>query len=214
VAIDNLKGLITLVQMGVLEFHISGSGEANPEHPDYVVFDLDPGPGVEWAAVNLCAQRLRDRLGGLGLTSFIKTSGGKGYHVVIPVKPKADWDQIKDFTRSVGSLLMKDHPGEYLITMTKAKREGKIFIDYLRNGRGATSVAPFSTRARPGATISMPISWNSLPGGLGDIQYTVLNVPTSLRKRRKDPWSNLAKARQSITTKLIKEVEDLLKGRK
>ena len=148
--------------MSVLEIHVWGSRIADLERPDRLIFDLDPGEGVSWDDVKRAALDLRDRLKQLGLVSFLKTSGGKGLHVTVPVVPDLDWDGAKTFTKLVAQQMAADEPRRYIATMSKARRKGRIFIDYLRNGRGATAVAPYSTRARDGAPVAMPIDWSEL----------------------------------------------------
>ena len=155
---DNLDGVIALVQMGALEIHVWGSREDNLEQPDMMVFDLDPAPEVEWPGVITAALLMRERLSELGLASFVKTTGGKGLHIVAPLTPEADWDTVKAFSRAVAESVVRETPTEYIATMSKEKRKGKIFIDYLRNGRGATSIAAYSTRSRKGAPISTPVA--------------------------------------------------------
>src|SRR3546814_9072225 len=127
------------------------------EQPDMIIMDLDPGPGVEWQQVIEAAQEVRERLEKLGLAAFLKTSGGKGLHVVSPLKPDAGWDVVKPFTKRIADAMAADSPDRFVATVTKSKRKGKILVDYLRNGRGATAVAPYSTRSRPGAPVPMPI---------------------------------------------------------
>jgi len=193
---DDLTDVIGLVQMGVLEFHPWGSTADDLDHPDRIVFDLDPADDVTWDAVIAAAKRVRALLKASGLAAFLKTTGGKGLHVVGPLKPKASWDEVKAFSLDVAERLAAEEPEKYTTNMSKAKRGGRIFVDYLRNSRGATSVAPYSTRARPGATVSIPITWAQLdtvePGGAG---FTVLTVPALLAKSRSDPWKDFGGAR-------------------
>lgn len=160
--IQDFDGLAALVQLGVLEIHLWGATLAELETPDLLVFDLDPDPGVDRAALRSATLALRDRLADLGMTGFLKTSGGKGYHVVVPVEPNADWDGAKTFARDFAKAMANAAPERFTATLSKKARKGRIFIDYLRNGRGATAVAPYSTRARPGAPVSVPIRWDEL----------------------------------------------------
>lgn len=160
--IQDFDGLAALVQLGVLEIHLWGATLAELETPDLLVFDLDPDPGVDLAALRAATLALRDRLGDLGMTGFLKTSGGKGYHVVVPLQPNADWDGAKTFSRDFAKAMAGAAPERFTATLSKKARKGRIFIDYLRNGRGATAVAPYSTRARPGAPVSVPILWDEL----------------------------------------------------
>ena len=153
-----------------------------------ITMDLDPAEDVSWAEVIAAAYELKERLEAAGLAAFVKTSGGKGLHVVTPLKPKAGWAPVKAFAKALADGMSKDHPDKYLATATKAKRNGKIFIDYLRNGRGNTAVAAYSTRARPGAAVSMPLEWNELTDEIGPAYFTVDNAPARLDALRSDPW--------------------------
>ena len=159
-----------------------------------IVMDLDPGEGVPWAEVIAAAIEVRERLAASGLASFVKTSGGKGLHVVAPLKPGAGWDAVKAFTKQVADSLASDSPDHYVATITKSKRRGRILIDYLRNGRGATAVAPYSTRARAGAPVSMPLAWDELGTSLGPAYFTVANTPTRLANLPADPWAEFRRA--------------------
>ena len=197
ISIDDLAGLISLVQAGVLEIHTRGTTIDDRERADRLVFDLDPGPGTGWRDVVAAARAVRERLGKLNLTSFLKTSGGKGLHVVLPIKP-TPWDEAKDFCRSVAAGMAAHEPDRYTAAAAKSKRNKRIFIDYLRNSREATAVAPYSTRARPGAPVSTPIEWSEL-GALKDSnQFTVLNLPARLKRLRKDPWADIGCLRQTL----------------
>ncbi|NEI72908.1 DNA ligase D [Rhizobium lusitanum] len=189
VSINGLDGLIGLVQAAVLEIHPWGSMIGNWEKPDTIVMDLDPGPGVNWSEVIAAAEETRERLIQAGLTPFVKTSGGKGLHIVCPLVPKAEWPEIKAFTKGIADAMASDSPGRCVSTIAKSKRKGKILIDYLRNQRGATAVAPYSTRARSGAAVSMPLSWDELSAAIGPDYFTVLNAPARLGALRSDPWA-------------------------
>jgi bifunctional non-homologous end joining protein LigD len=198
VMIDSLPGLISLVQMGVLEIHTWGSRGEHVEQPDQLIFDLDPDVDLSWSRVIDAARRLRRRLGELGLESFVKTTGGKGLHVVVPIVPEERWDAVKQFTKDVAESIACDAPGEYLTNMSKSKRAGKIFIDYLRNGRGATAVAAYSTRARIGAPVSVPIRWEELTEKLRPDGFNMRNLRQRLKALRKDPWRDFEASRRSI----------------
>jgi len=197
-ALDDARGLAALVQMGVLEVHVWGALADDAEHPDRLVFDLDPAPELDFAATVLAASALRELLEELGLKSWLKTTGGKGLHVTVPVAPQASWDEIKAFCRSVADELTRRDPERYLATMSKAKRKGKIFVDYLRNSRGATFIAPYSTRAREGAPIAMPIEWDELSPKFVPEIFTVRSAAKVLKARRVDPFATLLKARQKL----------------
>ncbi len=190
IAIDGLHGLLGLVQGGVLEIHPWGSRLDDLERPDLINMDLDPGPGVPWTEVVTAASEVRERLGQAGLESFVKTSGGKGLHVVAPLVPKAQWDEVKPFTKLIADAMAADSPDRYVATISKSKRGGKILVDYLRNGRGSTAVAPYSTRARPGAAISMPLAWGELGAAIGPDYFTVQNAPSRLANLDADPWGD------------------------
>jgi bifunctional non-homologous end joining protein LigD len=197
ISIDNLAGLISLVQAGVLEIHTRGTTVDDRERADRLVFDLDPGPGTGWRDVVAAAREVRERLGRLKLTSFVKTSGGKGLHVVLPIKP-TPWKTAKDFAQAVAASMAADAPDRYTATATKSKRNKRIFIDYLRNSREATAIAPYSTRARPGAPVSTPVDWSELGTLKGSNQYTVLNLAVRLARLRKDPWAAIGRMRQAL----------------
>jgi bifunctional non-homologous end joining protein LigD len=197
ISLDDLAGLIALVQAGVLEIHTRGTTSGDRERADRLVFDLDPGPGTGWSDVVAAAREVRERLERLKLKSFVKTSGGKGLHVVLPIKP-TPWDEAKDFAHAVANRMAADEPARYTATATKSKRNKRIFVDYLRNSREATAVPPYSTRARPGAPISTPIEWSELGALKGANQYTVLNLPVRLGRLRKDPWAQIKRLRQKL----------------
>lgn len=193
VVIDDLDGLIGLVQAGVLEIHPWGSTLAEIERPDMIILDLDPGEGVSWESVVAAAREVRTRLGDAGLTAFVKTTGGKGLHVVAPLKPKADWVAVKSFCKAMADAMSADAPDRFVSTVSKAKRHGRILLDYLRNGRGATAVAPYSTRARAGAPVSMPLSWEEV-GEVAPNYFTVANAPARLASLETDPWQHFREA--------------------
>ena len=205
-AIDDVTGLIALIQMGVLEIHVWGSRIGHLEKPDRLIFDLDPDPSIEWPQVVEAARAVRGLLEDLGLATFLKTTGGKGLHVVVPVQPRTEWSEAKSFCRSVAELMVRAAPDHFVATMSKTARKGKIFIDYLRNGRGATSVAPYSTRAKPGATVSVPISWDELSSRLHSDHFTIENVPSRLSRLKKDPWADMSKTKQTITVAMRKHL--------
>jgi bifunctional non-homologous end joining protein LigD len=198
IAIDDLAGLINLVQGGVVEIHPWGSRADDLERPDRLVFDLDPGEGVSWSEVVAAARDIRAELQGRGLESFVKTSGGKGLHVVVPVAPRAGWDEAKAFTQGVAERMSRAHPDRYVANMSKRARRGRIFIDWLRNGRGATAVAAYSTRARPQAPVSTPLAWDELSEALRGDHFTVANLRERLDFLKQDPWEGFFKLRQRI----------------
>jgi bifunctional non-homologous end joining protein LigD len=209
--IDDLDGLLGLVQIGVLEIHLWGSSADQIDKPDRLVFDLDPAPDVDWKDTIQAAQLLQKLLETLHLTSFVKTTGGKGLHVVAPLDPIATWDEVKPFAKSIAAGLTRHAPNQYIDVMTKAKRTGKIFIDYLRNGYGATSIAPYSTRATSQAPVSTPIRWDELTVNLNPAALQVKTVPARLKRLRRDPWGGFVDVHQAITPDLQRECDRLLK---
>jgi len=211
IAIDDLPGLIALVQFGALELHPWGSNEKKIDLPDRITFDLDPGPDVPWDALVTAARLVRDRLETVGLRTFVKTTGGKGLHVVAPLKPSrarggADWDQIKAFTKAIADGIVREDARRYIATMSKAKRAGKIFVDYLRNSRGATAVAAYSTRARHGTPVATPLRWDELTPDMRPDKYTIQNLPQRLKTLKSDPWDDFFKIRQSVTAAIRKKL--------
>ena len=204
--IENLAGLVAMVQMGVLEIHLWGSTVDKLETPDRIVFDLDPDVGLPWERVTEAAIEMREALLGIGLRSFAKTTGGKGLHVVVPVAPKLDWDAVKEFAKWVAERFVKAYPDRYTSNMAKRARTGRVFIDYLRNGRGATAIAPYSARAREGATVAAPLFWEEVEKGAKPDAFTVATVPSRLAKLKSDPWEEMPKLRQSISAKVRREI--------
>ena len=196
--VEDLAGLMELVQFNALEFHPWGSHAAEPDRADRVVFDLDPGEGVPFAEVKKAAVDIRKLLEQLELQSFVRASGGKGLHVVVPLSPGCDWDLTKRFAHSFADALARSEPDRFLATATKRLRNKRIFVDYLRNGRGATAVASYSLRARPGAPVAMPLSWSELSKLKRPDAFTLKEVPARLRRRRKDPWDGIDKVRQNL----------------
>jgi len=204
--INDLAGLIAVTQMGVLEIHPWGSSVGKIEYPDRVTFDFDPDEGLPWERVTEAAIDMREALDGIGLRSFVKTTGGKGLHVVVPIAPKLEWDAIKEFSKWVADKFVKAYPDRFTANMAKRARTGRIFIDYLRNGRGATAVGAYSPRARKGAPVAMPISWEALERGVTPAAFTVLTVPDYLSTMNANPWADMAKQRQIISGKVRREV--------
>ncbi len=197
--VEDLEGLLDVVQMSAIELHPWGSRIDTLEQPDRLVFDLDPAPEVAWKRVIAAARLLRERLAALKLESFVRTSGGKGLHVVVPLLPEAEWETAKAFTQAMAQTLAEEFPAEFVATATKAKREGRIFIDYLRNGRGATSVASYSLRARTGAPIAVPLAWDELARIKSGAQYDFGNIRRRLAKLGgEDAWAGIESVRQRL----------------
>ena len=186
--VDTPEGLVAMVQNGAVEFHVWGSRVGAIETPDILVFDLDPAPDVPWRRVREAARALRDELEARGLESFLRTSGGKGLHVVMPYTSRAQWPRAGAFAREVVEALVEREPAKYTATMSKAKRGGKVFVDHFRNGRGATAVTSYSLRSRPGAPVALPISWDELGKVNAGNEWTAARVLRRLRARDEDPW--------------------------
>lgn len=196
--VDDVAGLVSAVQMGVLELHIWGSHVDTLEKPDRIVFDFDPDEAIDFAMVRAAAVEMRDTLGDLGLTSFPMATGGKGIHVVVPLEPGRGWDEIKDFAEALARLFAERKPDRYLAKASKAERRGRIFVDYLRNGRGATAISPFSSRARPGAPVAWPVSWAGLARLRNAHPATVETALTMLKRQKTDPWKDYFRTQQSL----------------
>jgi bifunctional non-homologous end joining protein LigD len=196
--IDDAEGLIAMAQISAIELHVWGATEADPLKPDQIVFDLDPGEDVAFAEVARAALDVRERLQRVGLESFCRTTGGKGLHVVVPLKPVAGWDQVKPFCRAFAETLSEEQPKRFLSTVKKADRQGRILIDWLRNGLGATAVASYCPRARPGAAVAMPLAWDDVTTKLDPAAFTLRNTPQSLARQKRDPWASFDNARQPL----------------
>ena len=191
------EALAGLAQMGVLEVHPWGSQNGDLEHPDRVIFDLDPDEGLPWSTVAEAAGEVRVRLKDIGLESFLKTTGGKGLHIVAPILPELDFAELKATAHAFVLAMERKNPTLYLTRMTKAARKGKIYLDYLRNERGATAVAPFSPRARPGVSVSVPLDWKELVTGERPV-YTVREFASWRSRLARDPWKRMLTLQQSL----------------
>lgn len=201
IAIDGPEGFRALAQMSAIELHPWGSTIERISKPDNIVMDLDPDVGLDFEDVIEAAQDLRDALQSVGLTSFCKTTGGKGLHVVVPFEPDLGWDEVKDFAKSIATAFAKSQPKRFTDELAKKARKGRIFIDYLRNGRGATAVGPFSPRARDGATIAMPLTWKQVKVGLDPADYTI-EASDKLLKAGADSWKDFFDTNQRLTDKI------------
>lgn len=197
------EDLIVLAQHNAVEIHGWGSRMPKYEKPDWIVFDLDPDQGLAFSKVIDAAILLRDELAKLDLVSFVKTTGGKGLHVVVPLVPKEGWDVVKGFAGAVATAMAKSAPRSFVATMSKAARKGKIFVDWFRNGQGATAVLPYSARAREGAPVAMPVAWKDLPK-VDPLDFTVQTAPAILHKRKRDPWEDLLTTKQTLPRDLVK----------
>ncbi|WP_263374988.1 DNA ligase D [Granulicella aggregans] len=205
ITLDTRETLAGLAQMSVLEIHPWGSKNDDLEHPDRIVIDLDPDTSIAWSVLAEAASNVRKRLKQLGLESFLKTTGGKGLHIVAPIEPEQDWKTIKVFARSLALAMEKASPSLYLSKMTKSARVGKIYIDYLRNERGATAVAPYSPRARAGVNVSMPLSWKELEADALP-KFSVTNLIEWKPRLKKDPWKGILTLRQKLTAQAIESL--------
>jgi bifunctional non-homologous end joining protein LigD len=205
-AANSLPALVALVQWGVVELHPWGSRAPKLDRPDRLIFDFDPDDGIGWKQIVEAVGVLRALLDDLGLEGFLKTTGGKGLHVVVPIRPTLDWTQAKGFTKAVADLLVETFPDRFIATLSKAHRKGKIFIDYLRNAEGATAIAPYAIRARAKAPVSTPIGWNELDADVRFDHFNVRNVPERLRGLRQDPWASIGEVRQTVTRAMFKRV--------
>jgi bifunctional non-homologous end joining protein LigD len=192
------KALVGLAQMNALELHAWGAKAAAIERPDTMILDLDPDPALPWATVVTAARLTRTLLDELGLACLVKTTGGKGLHVVVPLERRHGWEEVKDFAQDIAAHLANTLPDQFTATVSKARRRGKIFVDYLRNTRGATAVAPYSLRARRGATVATPLSWDELSAKILPTAFTIATVPGRIAKK-KDPWADYERRRQRLT---------------
>ncbi len=204
ILLDGIAGVIGAVQMGGLELHPWGAKIDDIDKPDRMIFDLDPDEDLDFEDVKEAADHVRGVLEAAELESFLKTTGGKGLHVVVPLMRRQSWDEVKRFSHAVAEKLEEAEPKRYVANMAKAKRKGRIFVDYLRNDRGNTAVAAYSTRAKAGATVSCPLRWDELSGLEGPKAYDISNVPQRLEQLQSDPWDGFFEVRQSITRAAMK----------
>jgi bifunctional non-homologous end joining protein LigD len=203
---NTVSALVALVQMGALELHPFGSSAPKLQCPDRIIFDFDPDDSVSWDTLVESVHLLKTLLEELGLKTFIKTTGGKGLHVVVPIRPSFGWDEIKNFTKAIAELLVKSFPERFVAVMTKSKRTGKIFVDYLRNADGATAVSAYSLRARAHAPVATPISWDELEHDIRRDYFNAKNIPQRLKTLEKDPWSGFFDLDQAVTKAMLKKV--------
>jgi bifunctional non-homologous end joining protein LigD len=195
--IDDVAGLIALAQRNIIEFHTWNSIAERVERPDRVVFDLDPGPDVAWKDTVAAARFVRTTLAGIGLQSWVKTTGGAGLHIVVPIVPSHDWSDCLAFARAVAGEIVEHDPARFTLKFSKQGRSSQILIDYLRNNRTNTSIAAYSARARAGATVSVPIAWDEVSARLKPARWTIRTVP-KLLATRKDPWAGYFRAKQKL----------------
>jgi bifunctional non-homologous end joining protein LigD len=207
--IESPEALVSLAQMDILEIHTWNTRYGKVECPDRIVLDLDPGPEIAWRTVVEAARTVRELLTALGLEVFVKTTGGKGIHLVIPLAPREDWSVCLDFARAAAEALTRHDPALFTTTFAKRGRERQILIDYMRNNRTNTSVAAFSTRARAGAPVSVPLTWNELTPKLDPAKFTVASVPARVERQRADPWSGYFGSRQRLSKKAVAALDAL-----
>ena len=199
--VDGLAALLGLVQISALELHVWGSRAEHIDQPDIVVFDLDPAEDVGWRAVVDAALLIKERIESLGLRGFVRVTGGKGLHVVVPVVPGPKWPAVKKFARAFVDDIVREDPQRFTPSAAKSQRGGKIFIDYLRNDREATAIASYSPRARAGAPVALPIKWEELDSKAETApRYGLLDVPSLVRRRERDPWEDFEEARRSLVS--------------
>jgi len=196
--IEDVAGLVAMVQMGTLEIHPWGVRIETPDRPDRIIFALDPAEGLGFADVVRAALEVRERLEAIGLRSFVKTTGGKGLHVVVPIAPEHEWREAKAFAKSFSEAMAADSPDRYLTRIAKAERVGRIFIDYLRNDPTSTAVGPYSTRSRPGAPVATPLEWEEVGKDLDPKGFDVETVPKRLQGLKRDPWAEMDGLRQRL----------------
>jgi bifunctional non-homologous end joining protein LigD len=201
--VDDLRSLISLVQVGVIEFHVWGARADRLDRPDLVVFDLDPDPDLPWRNTAETALLLRELLDELGLVSFVRGTGGKGLHVVAPLERRATWDEVKEFSHALARQFVRTAPDRFTTTVTKSRRKGKILIDYLRNDPESTAIASWSPRARAGAPIAVPLAWDELDA---DVRPEITVRDAQMRLMRPDPWAEFEDARRALTRAMQRRV--------
>jgi bifunctional non-homologous end joining protein LigD len=203
---DSVPAIVALLQMGVLEMHPWGSRAHSLGRPDRIIFDLDPDDAVAWEDLRQAALIVKTLLENIGLAPFLKTTGGKGLHVVVPIEPAVGWEHVKGFTKAVAEFLERTFPDRFTSKLLKISRRGKIFIDYLRNSEGATAVAAYSTRARANAPVSTPVAWSEMSRDLRFDYFNIGNVPKRLGRTKSDPWRNIADAAVPLSSAAMARV--------
>jgi bifunctional non-homologous end joining protein LigD len=203
---NSVTAIVALIQMGVLEIHPWGSTSKSLGKPDRIVLDLDPDEALPWDDVKQAVQVVKTLVENLGLAAFLKTTGGKGLHIVVPIEPTVPWEEVKGFTNAIAELLARTFPDRFTAKLLKVSRKGRIFIDYLRNAEGATAVAAYSLRAKADAPVSTPIAWEELGKDLRFAHFNAQNVPARLKKLKRDPWEKLAQSAKPLTAGLMAKV--------
>jgi bifunctional non-homologous end joining protein LigD len=203
---DSASAVVALLQWGVLELHPWGARHPRLDRPDRLIFDFDPDSDVPWKLLVEGVHLSRKLLEEIGLTGFLKTTGGKGLHIVVPIRPTLEWGAARGFTRAVADTLTRSFPDRFMATAAKSRRGGKIFVDYLRNAQGATAVAPYSLRARANAPVATPIEWEELRADVRHDHFNAKNIPRRLAAMKRDPWAALSATRQTITRAMQRRV--------
>jgi len=203
---NSTSALVALVQMGVLEIHPWGSTSGKLGFPDRIIFDFDPDDDLPWDRLVEAVRLIKTLLEEIGLQGFLKTTGGKGLHVVVPVRPTQPWAVVKAFSKAIADLLAMTFPDRFTAKVSKSTRHGRIFIDYLRNDEGSTAIAPYSTRARAQAPVAVPVNWKELSVDIRFAHFNVKTVLPRLKRRKDDPWEGFFDARQTISTKMMSKV--------
>ncbi len=203
---NSLAALVALVQMGALELHPWGSRRPRLGCPDRIIFDFDPDDDLGWKEIVDAVNVIKTLLAEIGLTGYLKTTGGKGLHVVVPVKPRLGWDDVKGFSKSVAELMVRAFPDRYTDKVSKSRRRGKIFIDYLRNGEGATAISAYAVRGRAHAPVAVPVAWEELAEDIRFGHFNIRNVPQRLKRMKKDPWAGFFENAQTVTAAMLKKV--------
>ncbi len=206
ITVTEAKGYLGLTQFGAIEFHLWGCTIDDPEHPDRLVMDLDPDESLPWARICDGAEILRDRLQSMGFTPFLRTTGGKGLHLVMALAGRPDWPVMKGFAEALAKAMAGDAPNLFTAIASKERRRGKIYLDYLRNARGASAIASYSLRARPGFPAATPIAWSELRKLSGGAAFDRLTLPRRLESLAADPWDGLSSSSSEISLKIRREV--------
>ena len=205
---NTTAAVVALAQLGVLELHTLGARQDRLDRPDRMILDLDPAPDVPWKEVIEAALLTRTLLDEVKLKSFVKTTGGKGLHVVVPLQQRHSWEEVKDFSKALAGHMTRTIPARFTDNMAKRARHGKVYIDFLRNSQGATAVAAYSTRARPGAPVSVPLTWDELSTDVRSDQFTIRNIQDRVSQRPTDPWAGYAMVRQHVTVSMKNRLAD------
>jgi bifunctional non-homologous end joining protein LigD len=203
---NSASATVALLQMGVLEIHPWGARAGRLGFPDRIVFDFDPDDELRWQSIVEAVHIIRTLFEKIGLQGFVKTTGGKGLHVVVPIEPTLRWPSIKNFSKAIAELFVRTFPDRFTAKISKATRHGRIFVDYLRNDEGSTAISAYSTRARANAPVATPVAWEELAKEIRFDHFNVRNVPARLKRMKKDPWADFFKVRQTVTKSMMQQV--------